>query len=74
MVPENSSGSCNTMLICRAQRRELHLAEVDAVEQDAPRRRVVEAGKQAYEGCLAGTRRADDGDRLTRLARRTRCP
>src|SRR5919107_776286 len=49
-----------------AQRRERQLAKVDAVEQDAASRRVVESGKGAYEGGLAGTGRADKGDTLSR--------
>ena len=46
------------------QRLELEVAEVDAVDHDAARSRIVEADEQAHQGALAGAGGADDGDPL----------
>jgi hypothetical protein len=45
-----------------AQRLEPVLAEIDTVDLDHARGRVVEPRQQAQEGRLAGAGRADDGD------------
>lgn len=42
------------------------VAQVDAVEQDAARRGVVEAGQELGQRRLPGARGADHGDRLSR--------
>ena len=52
-----------------AERGELDLAQVAAVEQHAARFRVVEAGDQADERRLAGAGRTDDRDARSRPAR-----
>ena len=52
---------------------DLDVAEVDAVEPDHARGRVVEPGDQVAEGRLARPAAADQRDRLARARRRGRC-
>ena len=47
-----------------AQLDDADVADVGAVQGDAARGRVVEAGNEVHEGGLAGAARAHDGDRL----------
>ena len=61
-VPENSSGSCSTTLICSRSDASVQVAHVEAVEQHAPALRVVEARQQAQQRALAGAGRPDDRD------------
>ena len=42
----------------------VHVADIEAVDQDASRLRFVEPGQEANQGGLAGTRRTDDADGL----------
>src|SRR4029077_18387653 len=48
-------------------RIELQFADIDSVDQDTPRGRIIESGNQTEQRCLAGTGRADDGDALPGL-------
>ena len=58
----------------RAQRRERDVARVDAVEQDAAGRRLVEARDEVDERALPRPARADQRDDVALARREARCP
>ena len=64
IVPLKSQVSWRTMPNDRAQHAARHVADVDAVDRDAPALDLVEAHQQVDQRRLAGAGRADDGDGL----------
>ena len=64
MVSLNSTVSCGTMPMARAQALLRHLGDVLAVDEDAAGGHIVEAIEQPRDRRLAGARRADDGHRV----------
>jgi hypothetical protein len=69
MVPEKRNGSCKDHGEVLAQRGQIVLAQVHAVEQNLPGGHVVEAHHQAGERGFARACVAHDGHRLSRLNR-----
>ena len=61
----NSTFSCSTTPIWRRSQDGSTMAEVDAIDQDAPALRHVEPLDQLGQRALAGARRADDADDLS---------
>ena len=68
-VVEKRNGSCGDDADLAAQRRELHVAYVHAVDEHAARVDVVEARHERGERRLAGTGVADERDRRPRVER-----
>ena len=62
--------SCGTIAMRCADVGGIGVAQVDAVEQDAARLRIVEALGELEDGRLARARRTDDREPLARLERR----
>ena len=67
--PEKTTASCGTTAMWRAQLVERSRAHVEAVEPQCAGIDVVEALQQLEDRALAGTRSADQRDRLTRFDR-----
>ena len=67
IVPENRCTSCSTRPNCARRSREVQLADVHAVDRDAPLLHVVEAQQQADDRRLARAGRADDRHALPGL-------
>ena len=66
IVPENRCTSCSTRLNSRRSSCEVHLADVDAVDEDAPAGDVVEPQQQVDDRRLPRAGGADDADPLAR--------
>ena len=69
MVSSNSTVSCVTIADLRAQRRQRHVADVDAVDQDRAARDVVEPRNQVDQRRLARAAQADDARPSARRGR-----